>query len=277
MRAEDIIMRLVTFNVNGIRARLHQLQQLVDDFSPDVIGLQETKVADDQFPREEVEAMGYHVSFHGQKGHYGVAMLTRDAPLAIQRGYPWDGEDSQRRLITAQVPMGAQTLTVINGYFPQGESRDHPTKFPAKEAFYRDLNRYLSENYRADQPLVVMGDLNISTTDQDVGIGEDNRKRWLREGKCSFLPEEREWMAELKNWGLTDVYRQLHPHEDDRFSWFDYRSRGFQRDPKRGLRIDLILATQPLASQVTDSGISYTIRGMDKPSDHCPVWADFRR
>ena len=270
-------MRFVTFNVNGIRARLHQLERLTSDFSPDVIGLQETKVADEQFPVSDIEALGYHLVYHGQKGHYGVALLSRHAPERVVRGYPWDGEESQKRLITAEIPVGDERITVINGYFPQGESRDHPTKFPAKERFYRDLRRYLSDYFRPDQSLIVMGDLNISTTDHDVGIGEDNRKRWLREGKCSFLPEEREWLEDVKNWGLHDVFRRLHPHTDDWFSWFDYRSRGFERDPRRGLRIDLILASEPLAQRVTDSGISYNIRSMPRPSDHCPVWADFSR
>lgn len=270
-------MRFVTFNVNGIRARMHQLEQLVSEHDPDVIGLQETKVADEQFPVADVEALGYHVAFHGQKGHYGVALLSRNRPDQVRKGFPWDGEESQRRLITADIPVGGERITVINGYFPQGESRDHPTKFPAKERFYKDLGAYLAEYYRPDQPLLVMGDLNISSTDLDVGIGEDNRRRWLREGKCSFLPEEREWLGGIKSWGLSDVFRRLYPDTDDRFSWFDYRSRGFERDPKRGLRIDLILATEPLAERVTDSGISYSIRGMPKPSDHCPVWADFRR
>lgn len=271
------MMRFVTFNVNGIRARMHQLEQVVQDYNPDVIGLQETKVADDQFPLSNVESLGYHVVYHGQKGHYGVAILSRKEPHIVRRGYPWDGEDSQTRLIAAGIPAGDETVTVINGYFPQGESRDHPTKFPAKEQFYSDLQQYLSDYYRPDTPLIVMGDLNVSTTDLDVGIGEDNRKRWLREGKCSFLPEERQWLEEVKSWGLSDVFRRLYPETDDRFSWFDYRSRGFERDPRRGLRIDLILATEPLADRVTDSGISYSIRGMAKPSDHCPVWADFRR
>jgi exodeoxyribonuclease-3 len=270
-------MRFVTFNVNGIRARMHQLEQLVNEHDPDVIGLQETKVADDQFPVSDIEALGYHVAFHGQKGHYGVALLSRNQPDQVRKGYPWDGEDAQRRLITADIPVGGERVTVIKGYFPQGESREHPTKFPAKERFYKDLGAYLSEYFRPDQPLLIMGDLNISGTDLDVGIGEDNRRRWLREGKCSFLPEEREWLGEIKSWGVSDVYRRLYPETDDRFSWFDYRSRGFERDPKRGLRIDLILATESLAERVTDSGISYSIRGMPKPSDHCPVWADVRR
>ncbi|MEQ6885033.1 exodeoxyribonuclease III [Salicola sp. Rm-C-2C1-2] len=270
-------MRFVTFNVNGIRARMHQLEQLVNDYQPDVIGLQETKVADNQFPAAEVEKLGYYVNWFGQKGHYGVALMSRNEPVRVQRGYPWDDDEAQRRLITADIPAGDKTVTVINGYFPQGESRDHPTKFPAKERFYQDLQRLLREQYSPEHPLMVMGDLNISSTDLDVGIGEDNRKRWLREGKCSFLPEEREWLQQLKGWGLNDVYRCLYPETTDDFSWFDYRSRGFERDPKRGLRIDLILATQALAERVTDGGISYSIRRMTKPSDHCPVWADFRR
>ncbi len=277
MQKDPDLMRFVTFNVNGIRARMHQLEQLVNDYQPDVIGLQETKVADDQFPAAEVEQLGYHVNWFGQKGHYGVALMSRNEPVRVQRGYPWDDDDAQRRLITADIPVGDETVTVINGYFPQGESRDHPTKFPAKERFYQDLQRLLREQYSPEHPLMVMGDLNISSTDLDVGIGEDNRKRWLREGKCSFLPEEREWLQQVKSWGLNDVYRHLYPETDDDFSWFDYRSRGFERDPKRGLRIDLILATDALAQRVTDGGISYSIRSMTKPSDHCPVWADFRR
>lgn len=267
--------RIVSFNVNGIRARMHQLEQLVADYAPDVIGLQETKVSDDLFPRAEVEALGYHVAFHGQKGHYGVALLTRSQPLALQKGFPDDGEEAQKRLITADIPLGDKTLTVINGYFPQGESRNHPTKFPAKEAFYRNLQTWLEAQADASRPLIVMGDLNISGTDADVGIGADNARRWLREGKCSFLPEEREWLQTLKGWGLEDTYRRLYPQVDDRFSWFDYRSRGFERDPKRGLRIDLILATGALTDQVREAGIAYDIRAMSKPSDHCPVWADF--
>ena len=120
-----------------------------------------------------------------------------------------------------------------------------------------------------------MGDLNISPEDSDVGIGEANAKRWLKSGKCSFLPEEREWLGQLKQWGLYDTFRCKYPQVDDRFSWFDYRSRGFEAEPKRGLRIDLILVTQPLLKSCEDAGIDYDIRGMMKPSDHCPVWATF--
>ena len=120
-----------------------------------------------------------------------------------------------------------------------------------------------------------MGDMNVAPLDVDIGIGADNAKRWLKTGKCSFLPEEREWLQHLLDWGLVDTYRTHFPQVDNEFSWFDYRSRGFERDPKRGLRIDLLLATQPLIDTCTDAGISYSVRGMEKPSDHCPIWTSF--
>lgn len=268
-------MRFVSFNINSVRARLHQLQQLIDTLNPDVIGLQETKVFDPDFPLEAIQAMGYQVEIHGQKSHYGVALLSRTPALRIQKGFPWDTEDAQRRFIAAEYEIQGQRITVANGYFPQGESRDHPIKFPAKAKFYADLKRWLQETQSPDKPLIVMGDMNISHKDPDIGIGEQNAKRWLRDGKCSFLPEERVWLNEVTQWGLQDTYRQSYPDANDRFSWFDYRSKGFEDDPRRGLRIDLILATAPLMAQFEGAGIDYDIRGMDKPSDHCPVWADF--
>ena len=115
-------MRLVSFNINGIRARLHQLEALIESHAPDVIGLQETKVQDSEFPRDAVEAMGYHVHFHGQKGHYGVAMLTRAAPTSVHYGLPDDGEEAQRRLIGVTLDIDdGKPLTVWNGYFPLQE------------------------------------------------------------------------------------------------------------------------------------------------------------
>ncbi len=269
------MMRIVSFNVNGIRARPHQLEALRDRLDPDVIGLQETKVQDSEFPRELVEALGYHVVFHGQKGHYGVALLSKQPPQNARLGLPQDGEDDHRRLITATYATpGGGELTVINGYFPQGESRQHETKFPHKRAFYEQLQAMLESEYDPAANLIVIGDMNVAPLDRDIGIGPDNAKRWLREGKCSFLPEEREWIKRLQDWGLYDTYRTVHPEVDDRFSWFDYRSRGFDREPKRGLRIDLLLGTEPLNAKTREAGIDYDIRGMEKPSDHAPVWVD---
>ncbi len=272
-------MRLVSFNINGIRARLHQLEALVATQRPAVIGLQETKVQDSEFPREAVEALGYRVFFHGQKGHYGVALMI-DAgqcgePEAVHYGFPDDGEEAQRRMIGARLVLAdGEALTVWNGYFPQGENLDHPVKFPHKRDFYAQLRRLLETQHRPDERLAVMGDFNISPEEIDIGIGEANRKRWLREGKTSFQPVEREWLDGIKAWGLVDSYRVRYPAVDDRYSWFDYRSKGFDREPRRGLRIDHILVTAPLAERVVDAGIDYDLRGMERPSDHAPVWTD---
>lgn len=269
-------MKLVSFNINSIRARLPQLEAIIRTHQPDLIGLQETKVTDEEFPVDAVTAMGYHPYFFGQKGHYGVALITREPLAHVQYGFPGDASDAQRRMIIGRLGSGDDAVTVLNGYFPQGESRDHPVKFPAKQKFYADLQDYLNTQHSPEQPLAIMGDFNISSRDTDIGIGESNRKRWLRDGKCSFLPEEREWFDTLLDWGLADTYRVLHPEVDDRFSWFDYRSKGFEREPRRGLRIDTVLTTPSLTARLEDAGIDYDIRAMDKPSDHCPVWAAFR-
>lgn len=274
-RESSSSMKIVCFNINGLRARPHQLAALIERHGPDVIGLQETKVSDDQFPLADIEALGYHVHYHGQKGHYGVALLSRQAPLEIHKGFPNDGEGSQKRFIYGvYADHNNQPVVIMNGYFPQGESRDHPVKFPAKTKFYADLQQLLEQRYSANTPLLLMGDFNISPEDCDIGIGADNAKRWLRTGKCSFLPEEREWLAKLKNWGLVDSFRHLNPIVADRFSWFDYRSKGFEAEPKRGLRIDLILASQGVQPRLKDAGIDYDIRAMEKPSDHAPIWVE---
>jgi exodeoxyribonuclease-3 len=270
------LFKVVSFNINGIRARPHQLEALRSRHDPDVVGIQESKVADDAFPREMTDGLGFVTRFFGQKSHYGVALLSKGAPISVVNGFPGDPEDAQRRAITGRFALpGGDEITVVNGYFPQGESRDHPIKFPGKRKFYADLLSFVRQSFTPDQNLVILGDMNVAPLDIDIGIGEDNAKRWLRTGKCSFLPEEREWLAALTEWGLRDAYREVNPHADDRFSWFDYRSRGFEREPKRGLRIDLLLVTVPLRERILDAGIDYDIRGMSKPSDHCPVWASF--
>ncbi len=268
-------MRIVSFNINGIRARIHQLEALQRDLNPDIVGLQEVKVADDQFPYEDLEFLNYRFDTHGQKGHYGVALASKPEPLSVTRGFVGDAEDAQRRMIRGTYQLGdGSTLTVFNGYFPQGESRDHPTKFPLKKAFYQDLFKTLTTEYSPTDQIVVMGDFNIAPVDFDIGISEDAKKRWLRTGKTSFLPEEREWFQTLIDWGFIDSWRHDNPDVNDRFSWFDYRSKGFEDTPKRGLRIDHILISQPLRERLTGTGIDYQIRAMDKPSDHCPVWID---
>ena len=269
-------MKIMSFNINGIRARIPQLQAIIDHHNPDVIGLQESKVNDPDFPVETITKMGYQVSFHGQKSHYGVAMLSLNEPVTLQKGWSSDDADAQRRLIIGQFECkDGELITVLNGYFPQGESNKHETKYPAKRKFYENLMSYLNDNHKPTDRVVIMGDFNISPADNDIGIGEKNAKRWLQTGKCSFLAEEREWYDKLLAWGLQDSFRLQNPDVADRYSWFDYRSKGFDDTPKRGLRIDHILITQPLVEHLTETGIDYDARGMEKPSDHCPIWSTF--
>lgn len=266
-------MKLMSFNINGIRARIHQLEAIEALHAPDILGLQEVKCADDAFPYEALSHLPYQFETFGQKGHYGVALASRSAPEAVQRGLPMEPDDAQRRMIRGTYPLATgETLTVYNGYFPQGEARDHETKFPYKANFYRNLLETL-QNYHAPTELIaIMGDFNIAPVDADIGITADAKARWLRTGKTSFLPEEREWFAALTDWGLVDSWRSRNPEITDHYSWFDYRSRGFEDSPKRGLRIDHILVTAPLNARIVDCGIDYTVRGLEKPSDHCPVW-----
>jgi exodeoxyribonuclease-3 len=265
--------RIISFNVNGLRSRLHQLQAVIDQHSPDIIGLQETKVSDEEFPSAAINAMGYQVAYHGQKGHYGVALLSKVEPVSVTRGYASDDEDAQRRMIHGQYSIQGQSVHIINGYFPQGESRAHPSKFPAKEKFYADLLDYLQANFSAEDIVLVMGDMNVAPAEIDVGIKPENAKRWIKTGKCAFLPEERQWLDNLKDWGLQDSFRDMNA-DDNSYSWYDYRSRGFEQEPKRGLRIDLILASPAAMKLLSASGIDVAARGFEKPSDHCPIWAD---
>jgi exodeoxyribonuclease-3 len=205
-----------------------------------------------------------------------VAMLSKMPAAAITRGYPSDNDEAQRRMIHGEYSINGQTIHIINGYFPQGEGRAHPTKFPAKEKFYADLTAYLGNTFSAKDLVIVMGDMNVAPAAIDVGIKPENAKRWLKTGKSAFLPEEREWLATLQGWGLTDSFRSMNSEDDRSYSWFDYRSRGFEQEPKSGLRIDLILASAPAMENLVSTGIDFDARAFEKPSDHCPIWADFK-
>lgn len=268
-------MKIISFNINGLRARLHQLSAIIETHRPDVIGLQETKVNDPDFPLAAIESLGYQVFFFGQKSHYGVALLFRVPMLQGMKGFVGESEEAQRRFVACEIEWQGRPLWVCNGYFPQGESRDHPLKFPHKKRFYEQVTNFVQEKIALGLPLVLMGDMNVAPEEKDVGIGQDNAVRWLRSGKCSFLPEERQWLQRLVDAGLQDSYR-LHHKEAEGLSWFDYRSRGFEAEPRRGLRIDFILASNDLLPYSHSAGIDYDIRGMERPSDHCPIWWQMR-
>ena len=267
-------MKIVSFNVNSVRLRLPQLQAVIEKHAPEFIGLQETKVQDHEFPLEAIQQLGYQAIFIGQKTHYGVALLSRTACIEPQLGFPGDDDSAQKRFIGGRFRVDGEDWYIYNGYFPQGEARDHPVKFPAKQQYYADLNAFLRARHNPQQRVVVMGDYNIAPDDRDIGIGEDNARRWLKTGKTSFLPEEREWFQSLCELGYYDAFRLCHPQEANLFSWFDYRSKGFEREPRRGLRIDHLMVTEALKTGVTAAGIDYDIRSMPKPSDHAPAWIE---
>lgn len=267
-------MKIVSFNVNSVRLRLHQLEAVIEKHNPEFIGLQETKVQDHEFPLQAIEDLGYQAIYQGQKTHYGVALLSRQPCLQAQLGFPEDDAEAQKRFIGGRYQIDGNDWYIYNGYFPQGESRDHPVKFPAKLRFYQELNRFLQANHTTQQRIVVMGDYNIAPDDKDIGIGADNAQRWLKTGKASFLPEEREWFAQLCALGYYDGFRLVNPQEDNLFSWFDYRSKGFEREPRRGLRIDHLMVSELIKPDICNAGIDYDVRAMPKPSDHAPVWIE---
>ena len=267
-------MKIVSFNINSIRARLHQIEHLRDSINPDIIGLQETKVNDPDFPIESINNIGYHVEHHGQKGHYGVAILSKIKPLQTVKGFKNDTENDQKRFIQSTFKFADNELVIMNGYFPQGENIKHETKFPKKIKFYKDLKEHIIDIKKNHNNLIVMGDFNVSPKDIDIGIGEQNAKRWLRDGKTSFQPEEREMWNSIRDLGFVDTWRIIYPDDSKTYSWFDYRSRMFDQNPKRGLRIDHIMLSDNLKDSINAVGIDYDARAMEKPSDHCPIWLD---
>ena len=136
-------MRIISFNINSIRARPHQLIHLRDNLDPDVIGLQETKVNDPEFPLDVIEEIGYHAEYWGQKGHYGVALLSKKKPLEVSKGFLKDTAEDQKRFIQGKYKFKNNSIFILNGYFPQGENRSHETKFPKKVKYYKDLRAHI--------------------------------------------------------------------------------------------------------------------------------------
>jgi exodeoxyribonuclease III len=269
-------MKIVSFNMNSIRARPHQLVHLRDTLDPDIIGIQETKVNDPDFPIDEIKEIGYHPEYWGQKGHYGVALLSKKKPIEVQKGFIKDTAEDQKRFIQAKFKWGKKSITIMNGYFPQGENRSHETKFPKKIKYYADLKKHIKKTQKTEDNLIVMGDFNVAPSPLDIGIGEVNAKRWLKEGKTAFLPEEIDMWNSIKDLGFIDSWREQNPSEDSIYSWFDYRSRMFDDTPKRGLRIDHIMISKNLVPAMQETGIDYEARAMEKPSDHCPIWLELK-
>ena len=264
------MIRIICFNINGLRARPHQLQALKEKYDPDVIALQEIKVSDEDFPEQIPTELGFNYYNYGQKGFHGVAIFSKQAPINIIKGLEGAEDEAQKRYIQCDYSTNTGPLSICNSYFPQGENRKHPDKFPYKDRYYKRITNHIKN---LNTNVVLTGDFNIAPDRNDIGMNEDGIKRWLSQGHTAFLPEEIEWYKKLTDLGLVDIWRERNP-DSTKCSWFDYRSRGFDQEPKRGLRIDHFLLSKNVQEKYMNSEIDHELRAMEKPSDHCPVVLD---
>ncbi len=253
-------MRIATWNVNSLRVRMEHLGRWLADHAVDAIALQELKLADEHFPRAEIESFGLHAASYGQKTYNGVAILSRVAAKDIVHGIPGDA-DPQRRVIAATVG----PLRLVNVYVPNGQAVDSE-KYTYKLAWLERLRAYLEALLKAHEYLLVVGDFNIAPEDRDV----HDPAAW--EGSVHVSPPEREALARLFALGLPDLFRRFEQPVKS-WSWWDYRMNAFRRD--HGLRIDLMLASKALAGRCTACTIDRAPRGWERPSDHVPVTATF--
>tara|TARA_X000000950_G_scaffold276523_1_gene364554 strand:- start:2980 stop:3792 length:813 start_codon:yes stop_codon:yes gene_type:complete len=264
------MIRIICFNINGLRARPHQLKALKEKYDPDIIALQEIKVSDEDFPEQIPTELGFNYYNYGQKGFHGVAIFSKQPPITVIKGLDGGEDESQKRYIQCDYDTNAGIVSVCNSYFPQGENRKHPDKFPYKDRYYKRITKHIES---LNTNIVLTGDFNIAPNRNDIGMNEDGIKRWLSQGHTAFLPEEIEWYKKLTDLGLADIWREKNPNST-KCSWFDYRSRGFDQDPKRGLRIDHFLLSKDVQEKYINSEIDHELRAMEKPSDHCPVVLD---
>jgi len=255
-------MIIASWNVNSIAVRLPHVLDWLAAVNPDVLCLQETKSVDEKFPREAFEKAGYHAEFFGEKTYNGVAIISKEAPSRVQKGFIGDGAADSKRLLEAQFG----PVTVVDVYIPNG-SEVGSEKYSYKMSWLEKLREHLSGAHSPDKMLVVCGDYNIAPDDRDVY----DPAEWGEQILCS--PGERSALENVRAWGLTDTFR-IHEQAAGHFSWWDYRQAAFRRN--MGLRIDHIWATAPLAELCTRSWIDKAPRKLEKPSDHAPVAAEFR-
>ncbi|QJC34408.1 exodeoxyribonuclease III [Enterobacteriaceae endosymbiont of Donacia crassipes] len=266
-------MKIFSFNINGIRAHLHQLKLIIKIYKPDIIGLQEIKVNNKNFPKEKICKLGYNSYICGQIQYSGVAILSKKKLFNIKKEF-LKNYNNQKRLIMVDLDSSIGNIKIINCYFPQGGNKYNHIKFKYKINFIKTLYFFIKKKLNPNNHIIIMGDINISITDLDIGIGNKNRQKWLKQGICSFLPEERFYINKLLNWGLFDIWRLMNPFTSNKFSWFDYRLNKYFLN--KGLRIDNILITKSLIKYYINSNIEYNIRNLIKPSDHAPIWVNLK-
>jgi exodeoxyribonuclease-3 len=253
-------VRIATWNVNSLTARLPRVEEWIGYAHPDVLCLQETKQADSAFPHDVFASLGYETAHHGDGRWNGVAIASRVGLAGVEPGMGTEDDAQGPRLIAAD----CGGVRVHSVYVPNGRSLDSE-HYPAKLEWLARLRDHLVTTTEPDRPVAVCGDFNVAPEDRDVW---DPRQF---EGMTHVSPPEREALAHLESWGLVDVFRQLYD-EEKLFSWWDYRGGSFHKH--QGMRIDLILVTEVLASAATYGLIDRQARKGEKPSDHTPVFID---
>jgi len=253
-------VKIATWNVNSVKARLPNVLAWLKDATPDVVLLQETKTLDDAFPRVEFEDIGYNLALHGQKTYNGVAILSKHPIDDVSRGLPGDPEDQEARYVEAFTG----GMRVASVYVPNGQEIGSD-KFAYKLKFLGRLARHTEALLRQEEPMVIGGDYNVAPFDIDVY----DPAAW--EGQVLCHPDERAALRRLLHLGLTDAYRAKHPTAH-RWSWWDYRAGAWPKD--HGLRIDHLLLSPQAADRLKGADIDRAPRGAEKASDHTPVWCE---
>lgn len=252
-------MRIATYNVNGIKARLPRLIEWLDEQQPDIVCLQELKSSDETFPDAEICGAGYGAVWHGQKGFNGVAVLARGRdPVERMRGLPGDPDDSHSRYLEAEV----DGLIVASIYLPNGNPVPGP-KFDYKLAWMERLTAHAAGLLASERPVVLAGDYNVIPQDQDVYSVR------AMAADALMQPESRAAFHRLLWQGWTDALRTRHP-TGPLWTFWDYQAGAWQRDA--GFRIDHLLLSPAVADRLADAGVDKAYRGREKASDHAPTW-----
>lgn len=257
-------MRVATWNVNSVRQRLDHLMAWLRDRQPDIVCLQEIKCATEAFPRLEIEALGYNVTVHGQKGFNGVAILSRYPIDEVKHGLAGDDADVQARFVEGVISTRQGALRVVSLYLPNGNPVDSD-KYRYKLNWINRLIRFSSERARLEEPLVLAGDFNVIPTLADV----HDPAAWADD--ALYLPQTRAKFRELASIGLTDAVRAV-SDSPDLYTFWDYQAGAWQKN--NGIRIDHLMLSPQAADRLSEAGIDRHLRSWEKPSDHVPVWVD---
>lgn len=255
-------MKIASFNINGIKARLPALLDWLAEARPDVAVLQEIKSLDEAFPRSEIEDAGYNVATHGQKGFNGVAILSRLPLEDVARGLPGDDSDDQARWIEATVVGEHAALRICGLYLPNGNPAPGP-KYDYKLAWMERLQQRGAALLQAEDAAVILGDFNVIPQAEDCRDPRD----W--EADALFLPPTRASFRRLVNLGLTDALRATDASPGI-YTFWDFQGGAWQKN--NGIRIDHVLLTPQAADRLTACGIDKEVRSRERPSDHVPIW-----